>query len=80
MPNIGAPELLLVLAIVILIFGASRIPKLGRSMGQSIRGFKQGLKEDVVEEDGMFEIRIPTLRPTVYAYKSQIVNVYKAGK
>ena len=51
MPNIGAPELLLVLAIVILIFGASRIPKLGRSMGQSIRGFKQGLKEDVVEED-----------------------------
>ena len=51
MPNIGAPELLLVLAIVILIFGASRIPKLGRSMGQRIRGFKQGLKEDVVEED-----------------------------
>jgi sec-independent protein translocase protein TatA len=51
MPNIGAPELLLVLAIVILIFGASRIPKLGRSMGQSIRGFKQGLKEDVADED-----------------------------
>jgi len=51
MPNIGAPELLLVLAIVILIFGASRIPKLGRSMGQSIRGFKQGLKEDVQDEE-----------------------------
>ena len=32
------------------------------------------------EKNGMFEIRIPTLRPTVYAYKSQIVNVYKAGK
>lgn len=47
MPNIGPPELLLILLIVLLLFGATRLPKLSRSMGQSIRGFKQGLKDEL---------------------------------
>jgi sec-independent protein translocase protein TatA len=51
MPSIGAPELIIILLIVLVLFGASRLPKLGRSMGQGIKGFKQGLDEGV-KDDG----------------------------
>jgi sec-independent protein translocase protein TatA len=40
------PELLVILAIVIVIFGANRLPGLGRGIGDAIRGFKEGLKTD----------------------------------
>jgi sec-independent protein translocase protein TatA len=45
MPNIGLPELAIILVIVLLLFGASRLPKLGKSVGESIKGFKDGLQE-----------------------------------
>ena len=50
MPNLGGTELLIILAIVLLLFGATRLPKLGRGLGQSIRGFKKGLNEDEPDE------------------------------
>ena len=40
MGRIGLPELLVVLAIVIIIFGANRLPEIGRSVGSAIRNFK----------------------------------------
>ena len=40
------PELLIVLAIVILLFGAKKIPDLAKGMGQAIKGFKKEMKED----------------------------------
>jgi len=52
MPNIGPMEIIGVLVIVFLLFGATRLPKLGKSMGQSIRGFKTGLSEDAPDDDG----------------------------
>jgi sec-independent protein translocase protein TatA len=45
MGRIGLPELLLILAIVILIFGANKLPQLGRGLGQGIRNFKDGLRD-----------------------------------
>jgi sec-independent protein translocase protein TatA len=51
MPNLGAPEILLIALVILLLFGATRLPKLGRSMGQSIRGFKKGLNEDESDEE-----------------------------
>lgn len=45
MSGIGGPELLVVLAVILVFFGASRLPKLARSMGQASKEFKQGLKE-----------------------------------
>jgi len=51
MPNLGPMEIIAILAIVFLLFGATRLPKLGRSMGQSIRGFKTGLNEDAPADD-----------------------------
>ena len=46
MPSIGVPELLLILVIVLLVFGAGKLPQLGRGMGEAIRNFKQGMKDE----------------------------------
>jgi sec-independent protein translocase protein TatA len=51
MPNIGPLEIGLIVLIILLLFGATRLPKLGKSMGQSIRGFKTGLQEDAPDDD-----------------------------
>jgi sec-independent protein translocase protein TatA len=42
---VGVPELLLVLGIILLLFGATRLPALARSLGKSTREFKQGMNE-----------------------------------
>jgi sec-independent protein translocase protein TatA len=44
--GLGVPELLIIFAIVVLIFGASRLAGLGRGLGQAIRGFKEAVKPD----------------------------------
>jgi sec-independent protein translocase protein TatA len=41
--DIGAPELIIILVIVLLIFGPGRIVKVARELGTSIRQFRQGL-------------------------------------
>jgi len=38
--NLGAPELLIILAVVMLLFGAAKLPKLARSLGESAKEFK----------------------------------------
>jgi sec-independent protein translocase protein TatA len=43
--GLGAPELLIILVIFMLIFGAAKLPKLARSLGESSREFKKGLAE-----------------------------------
>jgi sec-independent protein translocase protein TatA len=45
LPRIGLPELLIILAIVVLIFGANKLPELGRGIGKGIRNFKDATKE-----------------------------------
>lgn len=44
--GLGFPELILILVIVIVIFGTSRIPELGRGLGEGIRNFKKAVKDD----------------------------------
>jgi sec-independent protein translocase protein TatA len=51
MPNLGLTEILIIVGILVLLFGATRLPKLGKGMGQGIRGFKDGLQEGVNEGD-----------------------------
>ena len=45
MGGIGIPELMIILAIVILIFGANRLPEIGRGIGKGIRNFKDATKD-----------------------------------
>jgi sec-independent protein translocase protein TatA len=49
MPNIGLPELVLILVIVLLIFGASKLPDIGRALGKSILEFKKAKDENDAE-------------------------------
>lgn len=42
--NLGATELLIVLAIVLLIFGSTKLPKLARSLGQAKKEFEDGTR------------------------------------
>lgn len=44
--NLGMQEILIILLIVLLLFGATRIPALMRSLGRGVGSFKKGLKED----------------------------------
>jgi sec-independent protein translocase protein TatA len=44
--RIGAPELLIILAIVVLIFGVGRIGKVGKELGTGMREFRKGLQGD----------------------------------
>lgn len=43
--NLGMSELLVILAIVLVVFGAKRLPEIGGSMGKAIREFKRSLSE-----------------------------------
>ncbi len=49
--GIGMPELLVILLICLLIFGASKLPEIGRALGRTIREFKKGMKEIDLEEE-----------------------------
>jgi len=43
--GLGAPELIIILLIVMLLFGGAKLPKLARSLGESSREFRKGLSE-----------------------------------
>lgn len=43
--NLGPTELLIIAAVIFLLFGATRLPQLAKSLGQSKRAFKEGLDE-----------------------------------
>ena len=49
--NLGLPEILIILLVILLLFGATKIPELMRSMGSGIGEFKKGLKESHKEEE-----------------------------
>jgi sec-independent protein translocase protein TatA len=49
MGDIGVPELLIVLGVVVLLFGAKKLPDLARSLGRSASEFKAGMREGEAE-------------------------------
>lgn len=50
--NIGYTELLIVLAVALILFGAKRIPELAKALGQSVNAFKSGLKDEEKKPEG----------------------------
>jgi sec-independent protein translocase protein TatA len=53
--GLGVPELIIVLVIALVLFGPSRLPSVGKSVGEAIRGFKKGLDDDPREEKRKLE-------------------------
>jgi sec-independent protein translocase protein TatA len=49
--NLGAPELLIMLLVVLVLFGGAKLPHLARSLGQAQNEFKKGIRQGVVPED-----------------------------
>lgn len=55
--GLGAPELIIVLVVVLLLFGSTRLPKLARSLGQASKEFKTGVSEGGREVDDEDDLR-----------------------
>jgi len=62
--NLGPTELLIILVIVLLLFGATRLPKLARSLGEASREFKKGVGEREEEEAAKATQSAPTAPTT----------------
>jgi len=48
--NLGTPELLIILVLVLLVFGGAKLPKLARSLGQAQKEFKDGISEGLDDD------------------------------
>jgi TatA/E family protein of Tat protein translocase len=48
--HLGVPELLLVLAIVIIVFGAGKLPRIGRDLGDAVTNFRKGMRSATEEK------------------------------
>ena len=51
MGEIGIPELLVILFVIVLLFGAKKLPELARGLGQGIREFKQAMRDETDDDD-----------------------------
>ncbi len=49
--GIGIPELLLIFGILVLLFGAKKLPEIGRGLGEGIRSFKSSVSGESEEEE-----------------------------
>ena len=58
MPSFGTTEIILIVAVLFLLFGASRLPQLAKSLGQSRKAFKEGMREAEEEEERNEQTRL----------------------
>lgn len=65
MPNVGPWEIILLLLLALLLFGAKRLPEIGRSMGKGMREFKDSLSGDDKRDDDPAELPMQTTDATV---------------
>jgi sec-independent protein translocase protein TatA len=45
MPSLGVPELMIIFLIIVVLFGANKIPQIGKGIGEGIRNFKKGMSD-----------------------------------
>jgi sec-independent protein translocase protein TatA len=53
--GLGTPEILVIAVVIVLLFGATRLPQLAKALGQSKRAFKEGLEESEKEPKELHE-------------------------
>lgn len=66
MGNIGVPQLLIIAAIVLLLFGSRKLPDMARGLGQSLRIFKAETKS-LIEDDNAEAKEQPAIKPETSA-------------
>ena len=70
--GMGMPELLIILAVILLIFGPKNLPKLGAALGKTVKGMRDGLggdKKEAVEEEEEEDVEEPA---TVKAIEGEV--------
>jgi sec-independent protein translocase protein TatA len=77
MPNIGLPEILIVLAIALIVFGPKRLPEMGRSLGKGIREFKDSITGND-EDDEPREIERGRADETARPLEGEVVHDRKS--
>jgi sec-independent protein translocase protein TatA len=65
MPNVGPWEIILLLLLALLLFGAKRLPEIGRSMGRGMREFKDSLSGKERDDDEPAELPMQTTETPV---------------
>ena len=51
MPNLGPVEIILIVVVILLLFGAKKLPELAKGLGQGLKEFKTAVKENSEEEE-----------------------------
>ncbi len=51
LPNVGMGELIVILVIVLVLFGAKRLPEVAKGIGRSVKAFKEGIEEGTKSDD-----------------------------
>ena len=69
--NFGTTEIILVVAVLFLLFGASRLPQLAKSLGQSRKAFKEGMREAEEEEERAAQLSSNAAAPQVNAMSDE---------
>ena len=55
--NIGMPELIIILVIILIIFGAGKLPEIGGGLGKAIKNFKNASSDDAKEKPPKIEVK-----------------------
>ncbi len=72
MPSLGAPELIIILVVVIIIFGVGRLPEIGGALGRGIREFRSAAKDDEEQAKQLnSETKEPPASPTSSAERGK---------
>ncbi|BDP40849.1 Sec-independent protein translocase protein TatA [Deinococcus aetherius] len=76
MPNIGAPELLIILVVALIVFGPRKLPELGKSIGQGLREFRKstGAVTDELRRGLDTTPDVPAPAPTLPAASAEVRN------
>lgn len=74
--DIGIPELLIILAVVVLLFGAGKVSSLGKDLGTSVKEFKKAIKDDDAEKQGAATTAASAQTPTYQVLDAQPQQQY----